>query len=385
MKTRDLIQYATQALELNLCVSYIQRIFFARAHHHTLLVPPKKYSAKIMAAILVQDSDTSPENNKGSNNDPSSTGNDVQPLSGKQLQEEIQRRKALQQKFNEDIAKKAAELLAASKGKAKTNGGSDTKVRVKQDLLLKAEWAKRVRTEVLYPGEHNILVYNPNGSQQNRGVYDAYDFDVEWTLPLSYLFVSKVLKTKRLSHMFFMPGNWQESDQKMRVVINTYRHPQFVEGLKLAARKCIPLHLKLVHFTAPTQNYSATSHLVVQSAEHLNDDYIVAIDVFATAVRSAINKLNYESNMTMYNTSAEARQQFALLQVREKRRMASAREALSMYSYDENRKQLFKPQKQTPTYVRSAVGLMNWPQYSRLRQSPSLQQGLKAANFRNSR
>lgn len=338
-----------------------------------------------MAAILPQNSDTSPEDNEDSDDDLLSSADSVQVLSGKQLQAEIERKRAALQKSNENIARNAEGLPAATGGEAKTNDGPDTKVRVKQDLLLKAEWAKRVRTEVLYPGEHNVLVLNPNGGQQFGGVYDAYDFDVEWTLPLSYFFMSKVLKTKRIGSMFFMPVNWQESEKEMRVGINTYRHPNVLEGLKLAARKCIPSHLELKHFTTPTQNYSATAHLIVESAEHLNDDYIAAIDVFADAVRSAMNKINYESNMTIYNTSAEARQQFALLEVREKRRMASAREALSMYSYDENRKQLFRPQKQTPAYVRSAVGLMNWPQYSRLRHSSSLQQGLKAANFKNGR
>lgn len=335
-----------------------------------------------MAAILPQNSDT---DNEDSDNELLSNAESVQVLNDDQIQAERDKLQAALHKNNEDIARNAERLSAATGGEAKTDDGPDTKVRVKEDLLLKAEWSKRVRTEVLYPGEHNVLVLNPNGGQQFGGVYDAYDFDVEWTLPLSYFFMSKVLKTKRIGRMFFMPGDWQQNDKEMRVGMNTYRHPNVLEGLKLAARRCIPSHLKLKHFTAPTRNYSATGHLIVESADHLNDDYIAAIDVFADAVRSAMNKINYESNMTMYNTSAEARQQFALLELREKRRMASAREGLSMYSYDENRKQLFRPQKQTPGYVKSAVGLMNWPQYSRLRQSSSLQQGLKAANFRNGR
>ena len=83
-------------------------------------------------------------------------------------------------------------------------------------------------------------------------------------------------------------------------------------------------------------------------------------------------------------TSAAAREQFALLQVRKRNELADAKRRLSQYAYDPRTKQLVSKTKSTPTYYRSAIGLMSWPQYKRFRENPSLQQGFRAENLNNS-
>ena len=252
-------------------------------------------------------------------------------------------------------------------------------------------WAKRVRTEVLYAGEQDVIAwdaFNPMRDAQPP-VASSYALEMDWATPLSYWFVSRVLRTSRIGKLFIMPPDWKDyeddgvREDRVRVVMRLATAPHFQEGLRVAAREALPQHIDIGHITAPTRVSATYGNNIVNGAEDLNNDHLAATDIFLQAVRAGMDLTSYDAGIQQYTTSAAAREQFALLQVRKRNYLATAKQKLSQYAYDPRTKQLVSKSKSTPSYHRSAMGLMSWPQYKRFRESPSLQQGLLAENINN--
>ena len=248
-----------------------------------------------------------------------------------------------------------------------------------------ARWVKRVKTEILYAGEQDVLAwdaFDPRTATAPPPV-SSYTLDMDWATPLSYWFVSRVLRTSRVTKLFIMPPDWEDYEDRVRVVFRLAAAPHFQEGLRVAARDALPKDIELQHITAPTQVNAAFADKIVRGAEDLNNDHLAATDIFLRAVRAGMDLCAYEAGMQQYTTSAAAREQFALLQVRKRNELADAKRRLSQYAYDPRTKQLVSKTKSTPTYYRSAIGLMSWPQYKRFRENPTLQQGFRAENLNN--
>lgn len=279
---------------------------------------------------------------------------------------------------NEDEEQKPG--VTANTG-AQVKPDPDTPPRTKYD-----RWVKRVKTEILYAGEQDVLAWDSFDPRTANALppVATYALAMDWTTPLSYWFVSRVLRTSRIKKLFIMPPDWKDYEDRVRVVMRLATAPHFQEGLRVAARNALPNGMKIEYITAPTRVSATFGNNIVNGAEDLNNDHLAATEIFLRAVRAGMDVCAYDAGMQQYTTSAAAREQFALLQVRKRNELASAKRQLSQYAYDPRTKQLVSKTKSAPAYYRSAAGLMSWPQYKRFRDSPSLQKAFLPDNRNNS-
>ena len=357
-----------------------------------------------MAAILPNNSDLGSEEESEESEESDSDSEFVDALGGdgdvqvqspsvEQLEKQLAEQVADNKKYRDAFAvlnSAGAKKQSDSDDEQKPNVASSTGVRVKQEGGGQPDtkfnrWLNRVKTEIVYAGEQDVIAwdgFDPRRTSAPQPMM-SYAFDIDWSTPLSFWFVSRVMRTSRVGKLFFMPTDWQDNEQKVRAVFRLASVPHFQEGLRTAAREALPEGIELAYISAPTQINATHAHLIVNGAEQLNDDHLAATDIFVRAVRAGMDLCSYEASIRQYTTSAAAREQFALLQVRKKNELASAKQKLSLYAYDARTKQLVSKTKTTPSYLRSATGLMSWPQYKRLRQNPTIQQGLRAQNINN--
>ena len=250
-------------------------------------------------------------------------------------------------------------------------------------------WKQRVLTEVFYPavvGEvisyewRNNAMHTPTASEQ-----------VDYKTPLSHWFVSKALKTSRIAILYTKPAGWLDTQPRCVVYMNVLRRPYFLEGLTSAAELVLLANgLTLKNFTAPVQRGDNRKIVAGSPGEPMDtnfgDAHLEAVKIFISAVEARRETIKMEHYINNPGTSAEAREQFVMLQVRQTRVVALAKAKLSEFRYSTSLRQLYRPKDvRAPRRGGAAIGMLGLSSWSDLLDMQRDKAGMRANQTRNPR